>query len=178
MGIPVALKETEGALALNDSQDDCKWSLKRRTAWQMCLRRTSSLFFSSLPNVYSPSHFIRQRGFYMRALWEGVCLQVLPRQALEIHSLRRPGRPKVSLPSLQSVRKLVFLPLRHWGTSMSPSRVPSEKYVWKISVRLVRESHGSMSIYEIFQVANTKYARNMFSSTNLIKNRIANCDLS
>ena len=49
--------------------------------------------------------------------------------------------------------------------------------VWQ-SVRQIRETYGFKSIYEIFQVANTKFARDMFSSSNHITNHIANCDLS
>ena len=49
--------------------------------------------------------------------------------------------------------------------------------IWQ-SVRQIRETYGFKSIYEIFQVANTKFARDMFSSSNHITNHIANCDLS
>ena len=49
--------------------------------------------------------------------------------------------------------------------------------IWQ-SVRQIRETRGYKSIYEIFQVANTKFSRDMFSSSNHITNHIANCDLS
>lgn len=39
----------------------------------------------------------------MRPVREGVCLQVLPGQAPEVHPLRGPGRQEVPLPPVQQV---------------------------------------------------------------------------